>query len=152
MKKLLLITLILAIALGVWSSAGLGQQDKPVRTVMKAKLKHAQAILKGLAVEDFVEIRTNAERLSALSRAAEWNIHKGPEYARHSKDFRATVDEMAQHAKDQKLDACTLDYVQMTMICVRCHKHVRHLGIGLGFDDQQTESFALQILDNANSH
>lgn len=124
----LIAALVLA-GLSLIAAPSFSQQDKPVEAVMKVKLRHAQDVLQGLATEDFDNIRTNATRLSTLSKAAAWQVDKGPEYAKLSEDFRRAVDDMAAHAKQKNLDACTLDYVQMTMVCVRCHKHVRKIGI-----------------------
>ncbi len=105
------------------------EQPKQLNAVMKAKLSHAQKVLEGLAKEDFKSIRTNALALSALSQADAWHVHKTPDYVRYSNEFRRHADALAEHAKAKKLEACTLDYVQLTMICVNCHSYTRRIGV-----------------------
>jgi hypothetical protein len=43
----------------------------------------------------------------------------------HSNDFRRSADSIVQAAKAKNLDGAALAYVDMTLTCVRCHKHVR---------------------------
>ena len=108
------------------------KQDRPVQTIMKTKLKHAQTAIEGLTLENFVKLQESAKALSTLSRAAEWNVHKSPEYIRFSREFRQITADLEKHAKEKNLDACTLDYIQMTMTCVACHKHVRNIVVAQG--------------------
>jgi len=104
--------------------------DQPdLRNVMKAKLAHTQSILEGLALEDFDRIKRGAQNLSTLSRADSWNIHKTPEYVKFSKDFQDLADVMVTHATAKKLEAVALDYVELTMLCVKCHTHTRKQGV-----------------------
>ena len=103
-----------------------------LKNIMKAKLAHAQAVLEGLAKEDFDKIKTNAQAMSALSKADAWNVHKTPEYVKFSKDFQDLADALAKDAAAKKLEACMLDYVQLSMLCVKCHTHTRRIGIAGG--------------------
>ena len=118
-----------------------------MRTIMKAKLKHAQTGLEGLVQENFVKIQESAKSMSALSRAAEWNVHKSPDYMRFSREFRQITKDMEKHAKEKNLDACTLNYIQMTMTCVACHKHVRNIAVAQGLEvPPMPDTVALQSL------
>ena len=118
--------------MGLLSFAALSQPNQPdLKNVMKAKLAHAHSVLEGLALEDFDRIARGAQNLSALSRADAWNVHKTPLYIKFSKDFQDTADSLAANAKAKKLEACTLDYVQLTMLCVKCHSHTRNAGIAM---------------------
>lgn len=130
MKKLLAITAVCA-GLTLWFAQARSHAQPELKTVMKAKLGHAQALLEGLAQEDYKKLRDNAEALSFLSQADAWNVHKTPEYLKLSKDFQAVTDSMAANAKAKKLEAVTLDYVQMTMLCVKCHSYTRKAGLAL---------------------
>jgi len=48
-----------------------------------------------------------------------------PEYLMHSREFRRAAERMRDAAKQKNLDAAALAYMQMTLKCVECHKHVR---------------------------
>jgi hypothetical protein len=134
MKKVLIATGAVAVVFICWATISQGKQANPVRTIMKTKLKHAQMVLEGLTQENFVKIQESAKSMSALSRAAEWNVHKSPEYVRFSREFRQITTDMEKHAKNKNLDACTLDYIQMTLTCVACHKHVRNIVVAQGLE------------------
>ena len=99
------------------------------RNIMKAKLAHAQAVLEGIALEDFDQVRKNAQRLHELSQAADWQVQRTMEYQVFSAEFRRIVEDMAQHAQKKNIHALTLDYMQMTMTCVKCHSHMRWEGL-----------------------
>jgi len=127
----LAITLTLAVALLSTSllTRAMSADQPDLRNVMKAKLAHTQSILEGLALEDFDRIKRGAQNLSTLSRADSWNIHKTPEYVKFSKDFQDLADVMVTHATAKKLEAVALDYVELTMLCVKCHTHTRKQGV-----------------------
>jgi len=101
-------------------------KDK-VSGLMKRKLENAQKVLEGLALNDFEAIAKHAEELIAISKEAEWKIVKTPRYEIHSNDFRRIADDLVKSAKDKNIDAAALNYVELTMTCVKCHKHVRQV-------------------------
>ncbi|MBX9655695.1 hypothetical protein K2Y11_18930 [bacterium] len=96
-----------------------------VRKFMRPKLDNAQKVLEGLALEDFEMVGKNANALLRLSEAAEWQVLPSPEYVRHSEEFQRVANELIRAANNKNLDSATLAYVQLTMNCVNCHKHVR---------------------------
>lgn len=96
-----------------------------VADFMRLKLAHAQNILEGLATEDFVTIRKNAQELSLLSNASNWQVLQTPEYLQHSIEFRGIANSLTSAAEARNLDRAALAYVDMTMTCVNCHRHVR---------------------------
>jgi hypothetical protein len=104
-------------------------EDKKVAELMQSKLRHSQKVLEGVAVGNFEEIATNAEDLIAVSKQAEWRVLKTPEYEVRSNEFRRTADELVKHARAKNLDATALSYVELTMTCVKCHKHVREVRV-----------------------
>lgn len=116
---------VVAVILG---ASDFGQQvpnELKGREFMRRKLDHAQKILEGLAQEDFELIEKNARMLSLLSQAAEWQVLPSAEYKQHSTEFRRTADTIAKMAADKNLDGSALKYVELTLNCVNCHKHVR---------------------------
>ena len=66
-----------------------------------------------------------AQRLSAMSQEAPWQVFENPDYAQHSASFRREADALARAAKKKNIDAATLAYMRLTMNCVDCHKFVR---------------------------
>ncbi len=129
-RQSILVIPFVAIA-GLLVSQRFTSAQPELKNVMKVKLSHAQSILEGLAMEDFNKVKSGAQNLSALSKADAWNVHKTPEYVKFSKDFQELADALVKDAAAKKLEACTLDYVQLTMLCVKCHTHTRKIGVAI---------------------
>lgn len=145
MKARILIVAMLVVVIGMLALSTRPLPAQPdIRNVMKAKLAHAQSLLEGLAQEDFDKIHKAAQNLGTLSRADAWNVHKTIEYIKFSKDFQELADTLALDAKAKKLEACTLAYVQMTMLCVKCHTHTRKIGVAQ--NDLEADGFTLASL------
>jgi|GEM_PF-799391 len=110
-----------------------GQHANPefegVRHMMRAKLAHAQAVLEGIATNRLDMVQTNANALVNLSELSEWQVHRTMEYGMYSDDFRGNARELSRHAKEGKLHAATLDYMQLTMTCIRCHDYMNRAGL-----------------------
>jgi len=108
------------------------QEDKPgirktvLRAFMRKKLAASQSVLEGLAVEDFDLIAEGAKQLKATAGAAEFMAFNDQQYVDHANDFRRIVNKLALAAKAKSLDGATLSYLDMTVGCVECHKHVRN--------------------------
>ena len=101
------------------------QQEKPVDAFMHAKLAHSQNILEGLAVENYDQIAKSSQALTLLSEEAGWNVLQTAEYAHQSNLFRRNTKALTEAARKHNLDGSTLAFVQVTLNCVECHKHVR---------------------------
>lgn len=119
----LCMTLLLAIG---WAIAS-AESPKPnnVSAFMQLKLEHTTKVLAGIAQEDFPAIQKHAQQLSLLSEDASWSVLETPDYLRFSRDFRRATDAMRAAAEAKNIDGATLAYVDMTLQCVHCHKHVR---------------------------
>jgi hypothetical protein len=104
--------------------------DPPKKpTVMQRKLAHAQKVLEGLALEDFDKIRTSSDGLIECVKDASWRINETDKYLLFSNEFLRTVENLRKAAKDKKVDAAALAYVDMTLTCVKCHRYLRDEGI-----------------------
>jgi hypothetical protein len=114
---------LLAFALG--SSSQDRQPSQGGSAFMQLKLKAAQQALNGLAVADFGMVETSGRDLARLSRKAEFQLMRTPAYERHSDEFRRSAEAMADAAHGKNLDGAALAYVQLTLACVSCHKHLR---------------------------
>lgn len=102
-----------------------GLKKSVVRAFMRKKLAASQSILEGLAVEDFDLIAEGAKQLKATAGAAEFMEFNDAEYVEHANDFRRIINKLAVAAKEKRLDGATLAFLDITMSCVECHKHVR---------------------------
>lgn len=118
---------------------------KTPRSVMIAKLAHAQAVLEGIALENLPQVEKNARHLELLSQRTDWLVHRTIEYNALSMDFRRIMEDMANHAKKRNIHAVTLDYMQMTMTCVKCHSHMRREGLVELNDQNPLETLAGSI-------
>jgi cytochrome c556 len=47
------------------------------------------------------------------------------DYRTYSAQFKQIANRLTKAAKEKNLDGAALDYVQLTLNCVDCHKHVR---------------------------
>jgi hypothetical protein len=108
---------------------GQGPQKKEsdVKELMQQKLKHSQKILEAIATNDFDNLSKHADELIILSKEAEWKVLKTPRYEAYSNDFRRNAEALIESAKVKNLDAAALAYVDLTLNCVKCHKHVREV-------------------------
>jgi hypothetical protein len=137
MKSIGVFLMAIVAAVGVWAAIARSQEPKKERdAIMRKKLDHAHKVLEGIAVKDFDLVEKNAENLTILSTKAEWKVLATPEYALRSEEFRRNADSVAKAAKDKNLDGAALAYVQMTMSCVNCHKHVRDVRMA-GLEDNK---------------
>jgi hypothetical protein len=114
-------------------AAGHGQ-DKPAKkpSLMEKKLASAQKVLEGLAKNDFEAIRENSGILNDLSKQAAWKMVETPRYETYSEEFQRITLKMMNQGKDKNLDGAALSYVDMTLMCVKCHQHVREVRMGRG--------------------
>ena len=129
MKHTILAIGVALVALLLLPQIGEGQRND-VRAFMRAKLDHSKGALHGLTTEDYDLIGKHAGALTALSQDTDWNVLQDAEYRRLSGQFRRNTGALAKAAKAKNLDSATLAYVQVTLSCVECHKHVRKVQNG----------------------
>lgn len=120
---------LLVAALGL-TLAGHADESPKVNTLMRKKLECSQKVLEGIALNDFDKIAKNGEELLQLSKQAEFKVLKTPQYEVHSNDFRRNAEALVTAAKAKNGDAAALAYVDLTLSCVKCHKHVREVRMG----------------------
>ena len=126
-RSLLAIVLVLAAAL----MAGHGEEPKKQNELMRRKLESSQQVLEGLAVADYTLIGKHAEELLFISKQASFKALDTPAYELHSNQFRRSAETLIENARAKNLDAAALTYVEMTLTCVKCHKHVRDTRMSL---------------------
>jgi cytochrome c556 len=128
MRRIPFLLVALALLLGVPTLSGHGREPEKgdkLHELMQRKLTASQKVLEGIALNDFKSVGKQADELIAISKEAEWRVLKTPEYELHSNDFRRAAESLGDAAKDKNIDAAALAYVDLTLTCVKCHKHVR---------------------------
>ncbi len=101
---------------------------------MRVKLKHSQAAIEGLVIDDLDKVARSAQEMSLLSLAETWQVLNTEDYIEYSRKFRRSADALAEAAKKKNLDQATIAFNQMTVKCVECHKYVR--GVRMARADQ----------------
>jgi hypothetical protein len=136
MRRLILVIVVVVFVVAVFGPLvlGFGVNAAPPKAddaavLMQKKLTHAQKLLEGIAIADLDKIGEHARDLSALSKLAEFKVLKTVQYDLHANEFRRALDDIQKAVKQKNLDAATLGYLDLTMSCVRCHKHVREVRV-----------------------
>lgn len=127
MRKATYLLSVLMLFVGIPVLTGHGEDNKKLHQLMQKKLTHSQKVLEGIVLNDYDKITDNAQELILISKAIEWKVLKTPQYEMHSNEFRRSAENVAQAAKNKNIEGATLAYMDMTMVCVRCHKHVREV-------------------------
>ena len=110
---------------------------------MSRKLSSSSQILKGLMIEDFDLIKDNADSLLKMSKQERWRASNDMMYLQHSTQFRSAVDELIDAAESKSVDGASLQWVNVTMSCIQCHKWVRDVMLA----DLEPPSFDLPQQD-----
>jgi hypothetical protein len=100
-------------------------ESKKTAELMQRKLSESQKVLEGIALGKFDDIANHAQELIEVSRAAGFRVLKTPRYELYSREFQQIAEGLVKNANDKNLDAAALSYVELTLTCVKCHKHVR---------------------------
>ena len=93
--------------------------------LMQQKLEHSQALLAAVVLGDHVGVERYANELMLISEASTWSPLQTPEYLHYASDFRESTSALIEEANARNLDGVSLAYMEMTLTCVQCHKHVR---------------------------
>jgi hypothetical protein len=126
MRKMLYLLLFLGLAGPLTPLTGQAQlPDRTLKGLMIDKVKNAQLVLEGLALEDFGKVRRGAQELIRISNTAEWLVRKTPQYKLFSNEFRRAAEALVQKAKDKNPDGVAVAYGDLVRTCVRCHHYIR---------------------------
>ena len=105
------------------------------KETMALKLKSTQAILEGIALNDFNKIQTASDELVRTSRVADFlNAYKGQEYQFHMQTFRRPADAISKKAKEKNIDGVMVAYNELTLSCLKCHQAMRDKTFEIDFE------------------
>jgi len=129
-KKLIAALSLLALVMTAFSLYGQEKKKPNDETKpsfwMKKKLEYSQDILSGLAMQDFEAIAKNAKLMQALSQIEEFVRGRNEDYQAQLKSFHFANRELIRLSEEENIDGAALAYVQLTLSCVNCHKHLRN--------------------------
>lgn len=94
---------------------------------MHVKLDASNEILEGLLMEDERKIIKGAEKMREMSNAEKWRVSNDMMYRHHSEDFRRNVDKLIAAAKGNSIDRAALNWFDVTLSCIDCHRWVRRV-------------------------
>ncbi len=115
----------------ILAAATVGSAQRPgLGELMREKLDHAQALLGAVVLGNHAEVERTADELVRLSEASTWSPLQTPQYLHHASDFRVAAQSLADEARARDIDGVSLAYMEMTLSCVQCHKHVRGARLG----------------------
>ena len=115
----------------ILAAATVGSAQRPgLGELMREKLDHAQALLGAVVLGNHAEVERAAGELVRLSEASTWSPLQTPQYLHHASDFRVAAQSLADEARARDIDGVSLAYMEMTLSCVQCHKHVRGARLG----------------------
>ncbi len=129
MKRVTSLLLVAALAAGMPVLAGHGGEPPKAKIgeLMRKKLAQSQKVLEGIALSDFDKITQHADELIIISNETEFKVLKTPKYELYTDEFRRNAEEMVKKAKEKNIDGATLAYMELTLTCVKCHKHTREV-------------------------
>ena len=125
-KKTFFVVTPVLLALGSFVQLG-DRESVDATAFMRAKLKQSQKVLEGLVTNSYDTIAENASSLSTLSHDTDWNVIQTAECRRHSDEFRRHTRALIEAAQKKNVAIATLAYIQLTLNCMECHKHVRQI-------------------------
>ena len=118
--------LLLLLAAAATESA----QAPSLGDLMRDKLDHAQALLAAVVLGDHGRVERLANELVLLSEASTWSPLQTVQYLHYASDFRESARSLADAAAERNTDGVSLAYMELTINCVQCHKHVRGARLG----------------------
>ena len=126
-------------------------QAQGPNTLMQQKLDHAQKLLSALSLADYDEMIAHSRELQRISLEANWNIPPSSGSTGFGYDFRNALDRLVTSAEKRNIDGAALNYVQVVLTCVECHKVVREgEGIAQASNADALEQLSLNIRQQVN--
>ena len=121
-----LFAIVMILGLGTVAVRHLAAQEaQTTPQIMDKKTELAQQLVKAVVLEDFEEIEDAATELDYLAEFQSWFVLPTPEYAQHSKDFRAAAKRVASAGENEDSDAALTSYTAMMDKCLKCHQYMK---------------------------
>src|SRR5690606_22941614 len=101
------------------------RRDRSLAMFMQAKLDHSKDILEGITTANFDQVAQGARALRTLTENELWRVSPNITYVRYTEEFVRLTDALEADGRAENIDGATLNYVNLTINCVNCHKFVR---------------------------
>jgi hypothetical protein len=118
--------LSLVVAFLVVSGSPVPGQQAQIHAVMREKLAHSQKVLEAIVTADLSALQSHSTALIRATESPAWSVLKSPEYIRQSTAFLRAAEDLVASAGRRDLDSAALNYVQLTLSCVECHRYIRN--------------------------
>lgn len=103
--------------------------ESPMKSFMHGKLMDGQAVLEGLLVRDFDQVRAGATSLRdkyLTAPAGETGDEDDDQVYEHFHiEFMRLSQKLITMADDENLEGATFIYQNLTSTCIACHDHIR---------------------------
>jgi hypothetical protein len=91
---------------------------------MKEKTKHAERILRYLALGDLPKVEVEASVLEKITLKAGFS-NKGEEYTEYGEEFVKIVQALKKEAGQGNMAGSYYQFSRMSGMCFSCHEHLR---------------------------
>jgi len=110
------------------ATTGNKASPKSIQKMMQDKQAHMNQVFAKLVRGQVPKIQTEAETLRMISAVNSWHMAEDEEFIRYNKNFQEALRTLELRSKEGNPDATYLAYIQVGMVCMQCHKHVRDQG------------------------
>lgn len=101
-------------------------QDKD--DLMERKTRHAQEILRGLALGDLAMVHSQAKDLERVTIDADFDA-RGERFAMYGRAFLKSVRDLKKESENGNLAGSYYQFTRLTGLCFSCHEHLRENGL-----------------------
>lgn len=120
-----LITLIAGASLLAGVSLLTAQQEGEKKSdLMETKTRHAEKILRALALGDLALVATEAQGLEDVTTEVGFD-QRSERYGEYGREFLKAVGAMKKEAQAGNFSGSYYQFTRMTGLCFTCHEHVR---------------------------
>ena len=103
----------------------LADETTSVNKMMYSKLEVVSQILRGLVLNDYELVKVGAKKIGDIARANSWHKVDDAEFTGMNDRFIHTAGLLSKRAAEKNIDAVSMQYTNLTLLCISCHKHVR---------------------------
>lgn len=104
------------------------QKGQEKNDLMERKTRHAQEILRGLALGDLAMVHSQAKDLERVTIDADFDA-RGERFAMYGRAFLKSVRDLKKESENGNLAGSYYQFTRLTGLCFSCHEHLRENGL-----------------------
>lgn len=108
-----------------------GQKGQDDGDLMERKTRHAQEILRGLALGDLAMVHAQAKDLERVTVEADFD-GRGERFSMYGRAFLKSVRDLKRESENGNLAGSYYQFTRLTGLCFSCHEHLRESGLQPG--------------------